>query len=192
MSSNKLERINMSQRCVVLTGMMGAGKTEVGEMLADQLGYEFVDTDQLIEKKENKKITDIFKEKGEEGLRDIESQVIQDLEGSKSKVISVGGGAVIRKENRILLQGLGHVVYLKASARELYYRLKNDTTRPLLQVDDPLKEFERLLEERSIPYAQSDITIDTEEIGVDEVVDKLIDEMARLTVETQDMEASEF
>jgi len=182
----------MSQRCVVLTGMMGAGKSEVGELLAEQLGYEFIDTDKLIEKQQNKKITQIFKDVGEDGFRNIESKVIQDLEGSKSKVISVGGGAVIRKENRILLQGLGHVVYLKATPRELYYRLKNDTTRPLIQVDNPQKEFERILEERSMAYAQCDITVDTEEIGVDEVVDQLIDEMARLTVETQDFEASEF
>lgn len=176
----------MSQRCVVLTGMMGAGKTEVGEMLADNLGYEFVDTDALIEKRAKKKITKIFEEHGEEFFRDLESEIVQDLAGKKNSVISVGGGACIREVNQLILKSLGHVVYLKASARELYYRLKNDTTRPLLRVENPQQAFAELLAQRKDTYEKTaNITIDTEQLSVDEVVDELIDHLARLTVETQ-------
>ncbi|MDX1971695.1 MAG: shikimate kinase [Candidatus Sumerlaeia bacterium] len=176
----------MSQRCVVLTGMMGAGKTEVGELLAENLGYTFIDTDHLIEKRAKKKITQIFEEHGEEFFRDMESEVIQSLVGTKNAVVSVGGGACIREVNRLVFKGLGHVVYLKASARELYYRLKNDTTRPLLRVENPQEAFKTLLAEREKFYTDAaNITIDTEHLSIDEVTDELIDHLARLTVETQ-------
>lgn len=175
----------MSQRCVVLIGMMGAGKTEVGELLSENLGYDFIDTDQLIEKRAKKKITKIFEEHGEEAFRDLESEVIQGLSGTKNTVISVGGGAYTREVNRLVLSSLGHVVYLKASARELYYRLKNDTSRPLLRVENPQQAFQELLEQRKGDYEKASLTVDTEQLSVDEVVDQLIDHLARLTVETQ-------
>ncbi|MGF1574103.1 MAG: shikimate kinase [Sumerlaeia bacterium] len=175
----------MSQRCVVLTGMMGAGKTEVGELLAENLGYDFIDTDKLIEKRAKKKITAIFEEHGEDFFRDLESEVVQELSGTKNTVISVGGGACIRDVNRLVLSSLGHVVYLKATPRELYYRLKNDTTRPLLRVENPQEAFRQLLAEREENYEKANIVIDTEQLSVDEVVEKLIDHLARLTVETQ-------
>lgn len=177
----------MSQRCVVLVGMMGAGKSEVGELLADQLGYTFIDTDTDIKKQAGKSIPRIFSEDGEEAFRKIERATIARLAGNKSKVISVGGGAIVDQANRKVLSSLGHVVYLRASAKELYQRVKNDKNRPLLQTDDPLARISELLEAREFYYEQADITIDTEDLNVDEVVDKLIDELAKRTIET-DME----
>ena len=174
----------MSRRCVILTGMMGAGKTDGGELLAEQLGYEFLDTDNLIKGKAGKPITKIFKEDGEAAFRSMENEVIQSLEGEQEKVIATGGGAVVNPDNRRVLYSLGHVVYLKASARELYLRVKNDTGRPLLQSDDPKGTIQKLLEEREDAYEKADIVIDTELLNVDEVVDKIIDEMAKRTVET--------
>ncbi len=175
----------MSRRCVVLIGMMGAGKTEVGELLADQIGYDFIDLDSKIVEKTGKSIAKIFKEEGEPHFRDLESQLIQELKGAQSQVISVGGGAPVDPENRRVLQSLGLVVYLKASPRELYQRVKNDTSRPLLQVDNPVDVVKKLLADRQFAYDQADVTIDTELLSVDEVVDKLIDELARRTIETQ-------
>jgi len=175
----------MSRRCVVLIGMMGSGKSEVGEMLAEQLGYEFLDTDSLISKKAGKPIHKIFKEEGEVVFRDLENEIISGLADLQATVVATGGGAPVNKENRGVLARLGHTVYLKASPRELYLRVKNDRSRPLLQVADPQKEIEQILENRKMAYETADIIIDTEDLNVDEVVDQLIDELARRTVETQ-------
>ena len=176
----------MSRRCVVLIGMMGAGKSEVGELLADQLGYEFVDVDKNIERVAGKRIHAIFAEKGEEAFRELEREAVSQLAASQNLVIAVGGGAPVDPENRRVLSKLGHVVYLAASARELYQRIKNDRGRPLLEVDDPRAEVARLLGERRDIYELCcDFQIETEELGVDEVVDQIIDELAKRTVETE-------
>ena len=179
----------MSRRCVVLIGMMGAGKTEVGKLLAEQLGYVLIDVDRQIERAAGKKIPAIFAEKGEEGFRDLERVAISQLNAAQNKVISVGGGAPLDPENRAVLSRLGHVVYLRASARELYQRVKNDRSRPLLQKEDPRAEIKRLLDERAPTYERAaDFAVDTEDLGVDEVVDQIIDELARRTVETEFVE----
>lgn len=175
----------MSRRCVILTGMMGSGKTEVGELLGEQLGYEFIDTDVVIRQRAGKSINKIFREDGEDAFRTLEREVIAELADAKEKVIATGGGAVMDADNRRLLKAMGQVVYLKASPRELYLRMKNDKSRPLLQVENPQKELDRILGERKAVYEQADIVIDTESVSVDEVVDQLIDELARRTIETQ-------
>lgn len=175
----------MSSRCVVLVGMMAAGKSEVGELLAEQLGYDFVDTDRILSDRAGKSIPKIFKEEGEVIFREMEKDVIAGLKDTKTTVIATGGGAVLDKENRTILGGLGHLVYLKASPRELYLRVKNDRGRPLLNVPNPQQELERILAQREMVYESSDIIIDTEDLNVDEVVEQLIDELARRTIETQ-------
>ncbi len=174
----------MSQRCVILFGPMGCGKTTVGQALAEILGYEFLDTDDLVEKKAGKSIREIFEEKGEKEFRRLESEVVEDLAGMKSHVIATGGGAVLDPQNRHVFRSLGLGIYLKASARELYQRIKNEDSRPLLlNVEDPRAELKRLLEEREALYLEADIVIDTEELSVEEVADALIDELAKRTVE---------
>ncbi|MDK2972077.1 MAG: shikimate kinase [Candidatus Sumerlaeota bacterium] len=175
----------MSRRCIVLVGMMGAGKTEVGQLLAEQLGYGFIDTDVLIAESAGKSIAKIFEQDGEEAFRQIERDVIHGLMNEREKVIATGGGAVMDAANRQVLSGLGHTVYLKASPHELYLRVKNDRGRPLLNVKNPEGELARILGERELAYERCDITMDTEMYGVDEVVAELIDELAKRTIETQ-------
>ncbi|MBI5155106.1 shikimate kinase [Candidatus Poribacteria bacterium] len=165
--------------------MMGAGKTEVGELLAEQLGYEFLDTDSVVEKKAGKPIAKIFEADGEPAFRALEKEVVKSLTGSKSTVISVGGGAPVDPENRKVLKRLGLMIYLKASAQELYYRIKNDRTRPLMRTGDPLAQIQKLLAAREEVYKEADFVVDTEDLSVDEVADHLIDELAKRTVETQ-------
>jgi shikimate kinase len=165
--------------------MMGAGKSEVGRGLADQLGYDFVDTDDLIEKRTGQSIAAIFAEKGEEEFRRIEAEVITGLSGLQSAVVSAGGGAPGFSANLTVLSSLGTTVYLKASAQELYQRIKNDRKRPLMQVENPRAQVANLLRTREPFYRQADIVMDTEVLSVDEVVDKLIDELAKRTIETQ-------
>lgn len=175
----------MSSRCVVLVGMMGAGKSQVGRLLAENLGYDFVDTDLLIVKRAGKSIPRIFSEDGEDAFRVLERAVIAELARRQSLVIATGGGALLDEANRRVLSALGHTVYLKASPRELYLRVKNDRNRPLLNVPDPQGELRRLLDARAPLYEKCDIVVDTEDIGTDEVVDLLIDELAKRTIETQ-------
>ena len=171
----------MSQRCVTLYGLMGAGKTSVGEALADMLGYDFVDTDVLIKKKAGMSISRIFQEQGEDAFRALEAEVIAGLRGQKSKVIATGGGAVLNPDNRAVFTSLGLTVYLKATARELYQRIKNDTSRPLLQTENPRQAMADLLMQREPLYLEADIIVDTEDLSVEEVTDQLIDKLAALT-----------
>lgn len=162
---------------------MGSGKTAVGAALAEMLGYEFVDTDSLIVERAGQSIPEIFEKQGEKGFRVIESEVIAALSDAQSKVIATGGGAVLDPQSRHIFRAIGHTVYLKASPRELYQRVKNDTNRPLLQkAEDPKKAVERLLKEREYLYLEADIIVDTEELSIEEVTDVLIDELARRTV----------
>jgi len=163
---------------------MGAGKSSVGKNLAEMLGYQFVDTDALIVKRAGKSISAIFEESGEDGFRKLEGEVIAGLAGSKNLVIATGGGALLDPQNRHVFTVLGHTIYLKASARELYQRIKNDTSRPLLQkAADPKAEVARLLSERAAFYEEADIVVDTEDLSVEEVTDVLIDELAKRTVD---------
>jgi shikimate kinase len=162
---------------------MGSGKTSVGLRLASTLGYDFVDTDKLIEQRAGRKISEIFATDGEPAFRAMESEAIANLTGSQSKVIATGGGAVLDPQNRHVFTTLGLTVYLKATARELYQRVKNDTNRPLLQVEDPKAEVARLLAAREPLYRlAADIIVDTEDLSLEEVNDRLIDELAKRTL----------
>lgn len=124
---------------IILIGFMGCGKTSVGKRLAEAFNMEFLDTDEWIEKKENKSISEIFATQGEAAFRNMETECLKQLLEYKEKafVLSVGGGLPIREENRQLLSKMGHVVYLKASPDVIYKRLRNDKTRPLLQGMNP-------------------------------------------------------
>lgn len=121
-------------RRLVLMGFMGAGKTTVGKCLGKMLSCEFIDTDQQIEREQGRKISDIFAEDGEEAFRDMETSLLERLQGREDDfVLSVGGGIPVREKNRALLRGLGTVIYLKTSKEEIVKRVSGDKNRPLLQ-----------------------------------------------------------
>ena len=146
---------------VFLIGMMGAGKTTVGENLAKQLGYRFCDTDVLIEKIANQTISNIFATAGEASFRELESQVLAEVCAYTTTVIATGGGIVLKRINwSYLHQGL--IVWLDAPVELLMERLKEDSTRPLLQEVNPEAKLKSLLEERSHLYRQADIRISLE------------------------------
>lgn len=143
---------------VFLIGMMGAGKTTVGLLLAQQLGYSFVDTDVVIEKVAGKTINEIFAEDGEEGFREIEASVLSELAAHTRLTIATGGGIVMRRFNwSYLHQGL--IVWLDAPVDVLVNRLQNDTTRPLLQKANPAQSLQKLLDQRRSLYAEADLRI---------------------------------
>lgn len=119
---------------VILMGFMGTGKTTVGKCLAKELSVKFLDTDELIEKEQRKKISEIFAREGEEAFRDMETDMLKKLLECKEEfVLSIGGGTPLRKENRELLSKIGKVIYLKTTKEEILRRVSKSKNRPLLQ-----------------------------------------------------------
>ena len=143
---------------VFLVGMMGTGKTTVGHLLARQLGYSFVDTDEVIEKSTGKTINQIFADEGEENFRQIESEVLSQLSAHTQLTIATGGGIVLQRFNWSYLHH-GMVIWLDAPVDVLIARLQNDTTRPLLQNDNPAQALQKLLDQRKSLYAEADLHI---------------------------------
>eukprot|EP00871_Galdieria_phlegrea_P002944 jgi/Galph1/3650/GphlegSOOS_G2296.1 len=150
---------------------MGSGKSTIGQQLAIQLGYFFLDTDELIEKVAKKTIKEIFRDEGEDSFREIESSVLDQVQSYLSCVVATGGGAVLRKSNWGYLHN-GIVVFLDVATQIIIPRLVHDTSRPLLQVSNPQEKLEELRRERLPLYLQADVhvKIDSMEQTTDETV----------------------
>ena len=163
----------MKKDNIVLIGFMGSGKSTVGIRLSYRLRRVIEDTDKLIEKKTGRSISDIFARDGEEAFRTMETQLLKELnENANGKIVAVGGGTPVREENRPLLKSLGTVVYLRIRPESVYERLKGDTTRPLLQGDNPREKIENLMNARKDAYEGSaDLIIDVDDLEVNEIVD---------------------
>jgi shikimate kinase len=161
----------MNKDSIVLIGFMGSGKTTLGKWIAENQGYIFVDTDELIETEEGRTINEIFATDGEEYFRNLETQMIGRLADDDRKlVISVGGGLPVRDENRKLMRRAGRVVYLNTGVDELERRLKGDTTRPLLAGSDLRKKITDLMEKRERLYLDAaDVVVDTEKRTFEEI-----------------------
>ncbi|MCX7626688.1 MAG: (d)CMP kinase [Candidatus Sumerlaeaceae bacterium] len=163
---------------VVLIGMMGSGKTTIGRLLAEKTGMEFIDLDELVERRAGMTIAEIFQGHGEEHFRDLESQVLEEIASSRHAVIATGGGIVKRAENRQLLRDLGLVVWLDAPAEVLAERIGEDPDRPLLSRSQPLKKLTQLLHERRDLYAEtSHIHLDTTEHTPEEIAARILEEL---------------
>ena len=145
-----------------LVGMMGAGKTTVGRLLARRLKRSFYDSDHEIERRCGVRIPLIFDIEGEAGFRMRETQVLADLCALENIVLATGGGAVLAEENRRLLARHGKVVYLHARPGYLWQRVRHDRNRPLLTTADPQKKLEALYAERDPLYREvADVVLDT-------------------------------
>ena len=173
---------------IVLVGMMGSGKTTVGRMLAKQLGKTFIDSDEEIQKRTGVKIPHIFDVEGEEGFRQRESAVIQDLTKLDNIVLATGGGAVLKPENREALQQSGVVIYLKSGVHDLWQRTRHDHNRPLLQTPNPRAKLQELFEQRDPIYAAvADHIIHTGKQSVQLLIARLI---KKITPPAQPTQAS--
>lgn len=160
-----------------LIGMMGAGKSTVGRLLAERLDYRFFDTDTLVEQIAGTPITTIFAESGEATFRDLETKVLAELSGYGKLAIATGGGIVLRPQNWSYLYH-GAVIWLDVPVEAIYTRLQGDTSRPLLQQPDPLQKLQTLMAERLPLYAQADLHIrinpqDTPELVAERVLQGL-------------------
>ena len=147
---------------IFLVGLMGAGKTSVGRMLARRMDKEFLDADTEIEKITGVKIPVIFEIEGESGFRAREEKMIDQLTAMSGIVLATGGGAVISPANRLLLKNRGRVIYLRAAPEDLWRRTRRDRNRPLLQTADPLGKLRILHEQRDPLYREvADLIVDT-------------------------------
>jgi shikimate kinase len=162
------------KKTVVLVGMMGAGKTAVGTVLARLLGAPFLDSDAEIEKAANMTIAEIFERDGEDFFRLKEAQVIARLLESRKAVLSTGGGAYLRDENRATISARGVAVWLRAPVELLWSRVRHKESRPLLRTDDPQKTLAALAAQREPAYARAEIVVDADaRYSVDEMAAKV-------------------
>jgi shikimate kinase len=150
------------KRNVFLVGLMGAGKTTVGRLLARRLKLRFYDSDYEIERRCGVKIPVIFEVEGEAGFRAREQQALADLTALQGIVLATGGGAVVSEENRRRLAGGGTVVYLSARPEDLFERVRQDRNRPLLAGSDPLTRLRELHAQRDPLYRSiADLVVET-------------------------------
>jgi shikimate kinase len=145
----------MQIRCA-LVGMPGSGKSTVGRQLAHRAGVPFIDLDHRLEKMIGATIRSFFETQGEARFRDLEAQVLAEVtQQPGGMVLSTGGGAVLRAENREVLRQFGNVLYLRASPEEIYKRVKHDKTRPLLQGGNPMEKLRELYAVRDPLYRET-------------------------------------
>ena len=155
---------------IILIGPMGSGKTSTGRMLAKEMGYAFADTDEEVTKRTGVSIAYIFDVEGEEGFRKRECLALKECLNGNNTVVSTGGGIVLSKENRDLLQVRGTVVYLQTSIRTQVKRTASTNNRPLLQNKDPEETLEKLMLTRAPLYEEiADITITTDNKSLQEM-----------------------
>ena len=160
---------------IVLVGIMGAGKSTVGKILADRLGIQFIDADQEIERAAGCTITDFFEKYGEVEFRKGEERVIKRILAGKPCVLATGGGAFMSQATRLLIKKKAVSVWLRVSFEVLTKRLEKRSDRPLLQTVDPQQTLKALIKRRYPIYNYADLIVDAEDDGVDNIVSKVVE-----------------
>ena len=167
---------------VYLTGFMTSGKSTIGPILANVLGWNFIDLDNAIEEHEGKSVVEIFNTNGEEYFRNIEHNLLLDYSRTKNLILSLGGGTMAFERNLTILKNSGTTIYLKSSPEMIYKRIKNKIDRPIFRdlvlsnnakQSDFINRIEEFLSKREPFYSQSNIKIDTDETSIGITVDKL-------------------
>lgn len=167
---------------VYLTGFMGSGKSTIGPILANTIGFDFVDLDRAIEESEGKSVTRVFQEDGEQYFRGVERSMLERLSTRPNLVVSLGGGTLSDRASLATVTSSGILVYIKISTELLFKRLQNRSDRPLLMGSDgnrlsgpELRErIESLAREREPLYAHADVTIEADERRVGITVDRVV------------------
>jgi shikimate kinase len=160
---------------IILIGFMGAGKTEVGKLLARKLRMTYVDTDAIIESEQAMTINDIFAKKGEESFRDMETGLLDKLSGLDGHVVATGGGMVLRPGNVKKLKEMGPLVLLWADPETVFERVKGAGTRPLLNVEDRKAKIREILEFRAPIYkGVADLEVNTSLLSAEEASNRIM------------------
>ena len=171
----------MKTKIIFLAGFMGSGKSTIGPILANVLGWNFFDLDRVIESKQSKKVVDIFAEKGEAGFRLLEREVLQEIAKGENVIIALGGGTIADQKNINFMKKKGKIVFLEASPESFYQRLRFKTDRPMLRgKDDELlsqdelkKRISEILNYRKKYYDQADISLQTDGLTIGKTVDAI-------------------
>lgn len=166
---------------IYLTGFMTSGKSTIGPILANVLGYDFYDLDREIENIEKLTVVEIFEKHGEQYFREAESKILNELAKKDNLVISLGGGTIVNKNNFDMMKRTGKIIYLKVSPETLYKRLRHKTDRPIFKdlvlnnknEKDFMKRISELMEKRKHFYELSDIIIDTEITPLGKTIDRI-------------------
>ncbi len=188
-NNNKVSNASILQvlgdRSIVMVGLMGAGKTSIGRLLAKRLDLPFVDADVEIERAAGKTITEIFADHGEEEFRRGEKRVIARILEKGPQVMATGGGAFMDEDIRKNIERLGLSIWLSASLNLLYERVKRRTNRPLLKQGDMKETLRELIDARYPVYAKADIEIVSEATPVRNTVNGLIEKLEVWAMQTE-------
>ena len=176
------DRDHPKKSLIYLAGFMGSGKSTIGPILANTLGFEYVDVDRAVEHKAQKRIVDIFASDGEQIFRSIERASLEELSVKQHCVISLGGGTIANEENFQLIRGSGVIVYLQLSPEEIVHRVHHRMDRPLLIGTDGMKlppeqmrqRVEHLLTTREQFYLRADVVIHADKKRVGSTVDEIV------------------
>jgi len=168
--------MNNTRRLVnlALVGFMGTGKSSVGRLVAEQLHFDYLDTDELIQSRTGRIIADIFAKDGEPAFRKLEEQIVAELAAHERTVIATGGGLPVNPKNLASLKTHALVVCLWASPDRIWERVRNQTHRPLLNTPDPKRKIRELLAAREPFYRQADVLLNTDSRPVREVTQQVI------------------
>ncbi len=169
------------KKIIYLTGFMGSGKSTIGPILANTLGWDFYDLDKVIEENAGEKITEIFQKHGEEYFRKTETEQLANLSKGDKLIISLGGGTITVDKNLELMKSAGKIIYLKISPEAAYERLRFKRDRPILTRDGTvnlgreefINKLQSLIDSREKFYLQADIHIDTDNVPLGRTIDKL-------------------
>jgi len=159
---------------IIITGFMGTGKSVVAKELARKLKMKFIDMDRIIEEGQGMSIADIFSRYGENYFRQQENKLVKELSQKENMIIATGGGTLLSSDNARILGQRGQIICLYADSRTIYNRVKRRNNRPLLKGENVLSEIDRLLEERKKIYDNIKWKIDTTNLNIQEVTDKII------------------
>lgn len=159
---------------IIITGFMGTGKSVVAKELARKLKMKFIDMDRIIEEGQGMSIADIFSRYGENYFRQQENKLVKELSQKENMIIATGGGTLLSSDNTRILGQRGQIICLYADSRTIYNRVKRRNNRPLLKGENVLSEIDRLLEERKKIYDNIKWKIDTTNLNIQEVTDKII------------------
>jgi shikimate kinase len=166
---------------IALIGFMGTGKSTVGRLAAEQLKFDFLDTDTLIEQRSGRKITEIFAQSGEAAFRQLEAQLVAELATHTRTIISTGGGLPTNPANLVSLKSHSLVICLWASPESIYERVRDQSHRPLLHDPDPLGKIRSLLATRENFYKQADVLINSDLRSAREVAQQVINQFRLAT-----------
>ncbi|MCU0454331.1 MAG: shikimate kinase [Bacteroidetes bacterium] len=170
------------RKLIFLTGFMGSGKSTIGPILANTLGYDFVDVDRLIEAKAHARVVQIFERDGEQRFRELEHEVLQEVAARDHCIVSLGGGTIANEQNFSLIRENGIIVYLRLEPDEIYQRVHHRPDRPLLwdasgnllSADQLQERIRQLLADRERYYNQADVVVPSDRRRVGVTVDEIV------------------